>query len=59
MHSCLIWMHIMQCLCHKALLHTGLLCTYPIIVQRYANVYSNNQQNIFDAYHLVDLLMHV
>ena len=33
--------------------------TYSIIVQRYTNVYSNIQQIIFDAYYLVDFLVHV
>ena len=33
--------------------------THSIIVQRYTNVYSNIQQIIFDAYYLVDFLVHV
>ena len=31
----------MHCLCYNALLQTGLLFMYPIIVQPYANVYFN------------------
>ena len=52
--------NVIHCLFHNVLLRTGLLFMLPVIVQCNTNVYSNNiQQNIFDAYHLVDFLVHV